>query len=163
MVIYSDVISDSYEWFNLLARAISWWLVVMAYEVWPTLLAVNPLCQNLAMCQYLENPFLTFSKPLGCYNMEYPSKNHLKLIKCHLPITVFVDHIILKFCTEHGSDTAVLCTKFQNDMTNEKSVMVKTRFDEIWIYDEFWRDILYCNNPQMWHFSWWLAADNMSC
>ena len=27
--------------------------------------------------------------------------------------------IILKFCTEHGSDTAVLCAKFQNDWTTK--------------------------------------------
>ena len=32
----------------------------------------------------------------------------------------FSCQIILKICTEDGSDTAVLCTKFQNDLTNEK-------------------------------------------
>ena len=31
--------------------------------------------------------------------------------------------IILKFCTEHGSITAVLCAKFQNDFTKEINVM----------------------------------------
>ena len=31
--------------------------------------------------------------------------------------------IILKFWTEHGSDTAMLCTKFQNDWGTEMDVM----------------------------------------
>ena len=31
--------------------------------------------------------------------------------------------IILKFCTEHSIDTAVLCTKFQNNWTAESDVM----------------------------------------
>ena len=31
---------------------------------------------------------------------------------------LFISYLIaLKFCTEHGSDTAVLCAKFQNDWT----------------------------------------------
>ena len=29
----------------------------------------------------------------------------------------------MKFCTEHGSYTAVLCTKFQNDWLKEMCVM----------------------------------------
>ena len=32
----------------------------------------------------------------------------------------FICHIVLRVCTEHGSDTAVLCTKFQNDLTTEQ-------------------------------------------
>ena len=36
--------------------------------------------------------------------------------------------INLKFCTEHGSDTAVLCAKFQNDLTTEQYVMGKQIF-----------------------------------
>ena len=31
--------------------------------------------------------------------------------------------IILKFCTEHSSDTAVLCAKFQIDWTTVMDVM----------------------------------------
>ena len=31
--------------------------------------------------------------------------------------------IILKFCTEHGSDTAMLCAKFQNDWATEMDVV----------------------------------------
>ena len=31
--------------------------------------------------------------------------------------------IILTFCTEHGSDTAMLCAKYQNDWTAETDIM----------------------------------------
>ena len=34
-----------------------------------------------------------------------------------------MSQFILKFCTEHGSDTAVLCAKFQNDFKIELDVM----------------------------------------
>ena len=40
--------------------------------------------------------------------------------------------IILKFCTEHGSNTAVLCAKFQNDWMIETDGMDErdfTRFE----------------------------------
>ena len=30
---------------------------------------------------------------------------------------------VLKFCTEHGSITAVLCANFQNDLTTEVNAM----------------------------------------
>ena len=47
--------------------------------------------------------------------MGYHSETHLEL-KSH--VILFADNlllkspIVLKFCTEHGSDTAMLCTKF---------------------------------------------------
>ena len=37
---------------------------------------------------------------------------------------VFVK-LFLKFCKEHGNDIAMLCSKFQNDLTNEKKPWVK--------------------------------------
>ena len=50
--------------------------------------------------------------------MEYLSEMHLK-IKSHEVLfahTLFRDcPIILKFSTEHGNDTAVLCAKFDID------------------------------------------------
>ena len=59
-------------------------------------------------------------------NMGYPSETHLKPksreisfahnLLCGYPI-------VITFCTEHGSDTAVLCAKFQNDWTTETDVM----------------------------------------
>ena len=55
-------------------------------------------------------------------NIGYPSETYLKL-KCR---EILFDHNIrfncpigLKFCTEHGSDTAVLCAKFQSDQSTE--------------------------------------------
>ena len=33
--------------------------------------------------------------------------------------------MVLKFCTEHGSITAVLCAKFQNHLANEIGFMDK--------------------------------------
>ena len=49
-------------------------------------------------------------------NIACPSETHLKL-KSHeisfVHIISFNCPISLKFCTEHGSDTAVLCAKFQ--------------------------------------------------
>ena len=48
-------------------------------------------------------------------------------IKSHescLPKPFFHNYlIILKFCTEHGSDTAMLCAKFLNDWATERNVM----------------------------------------
>ena len=37
------------------------------------------------------------------------------LVKTYLSVAP----IVLKFCTEHGSNTAVPCAKFQNDFTAE--------------------------------------------
>ena len=64
-------------------------------------------------------------------NIGYPSEPHLKLksheisfvhnICCDCPIG-------LKFCTEHGSDTVVLCTKFQSNRSTEAWVMGKRYF-----------------------------------
>ena len=51
-------------------------------------------------------------------NIGYPYETHPKL-KCHEISFVHKircrSPIVLKFCTEHGSDTAVLCAKFQNN------------------------------------------------
>ena len=65
-----------------------------------------------------------------CY-IGYPSETHLKLKSCEIS---FVHNIHLncpmglKFCTEHGSDTAVLCAKFQTDRWTEAWVMSKRDF-----------------------------------
>ena len=48
-------------------------------------------------------------------NIGYPSEIHLKLKSRENPFThniCRISPIILKFCIEHGSDTAVLCAKF---------------------------------------------------
>ena len=45
-------------------------------------------------------------------------------VQCFLPICP----IVLKFCTEHGSDTAVLCIKFQDDCATERDVIDEQDF-----------------------------------
>ena len=56
----------------------------------------------------------------------------------------FSSQVILKFYTEHGSATAVLCVKFRNDLITEMSVM------DLWAFrlSQVLDDILYCNNQQ---------------
>ena len=59
-------------------------------------------------------------------NIGYLSGAHFKPKSCEISFArnLFLGYsIILKFCTEHGSDTAVLCAKFQNDWMNETDVM----------------------------------------
>ena len=61
----------------------------------------------------------------------YQSETHLKL-KSHK--ILFVHNIclrcpiVLKFCTEYGSDTAVLCAKFQDDWIIDTAVMEEQDF-----------------------------------
>ena len=71
----------------------------------------------------------------SCYNIGYPSETHRRLKSCEILFVhnlSFSSPIILKFCTEHGSITAVHCANFQNDCTNEVDVIDKqvyTRFE----------------------------------
>ena len=59
----------------------------------------------------------------GSYNTDNPSETRHKSreisfshnIQSHFPI-------ILKFCTERDSHTAVLCAKFQNDRTSKEEI-----------------------------------------
>ena len=72
---------------------------------------------------------------LGYYwalcNMGHPCQTHLKHesreISFAHKISLF-SPIVLKFCTEHGSDTAVLCAKFQKDWTAESGVKDERNF-----------------------------------
>ena len=70
----------------------------------------------------------------------YPSETHLKLKSCK---NSFVHNICfncpigLKCCTEHGSDTAVLCAKFQRDRSTETWVMGKRDLSLRWISDGY--------------------------
>ena len=52
--------------------------------------------------------------------------------------------IILKFCTKHGSFTAMLCAKFQNDLVMRNKLWVNSISQEIW--DEFQSNILDCHS-----------------
>ena len=61
--------------------------------------------------------------------------------------------IILKFCTEHGSITAVLCANFQNDLATEIGILgvqVSAKFE---FKMSSWMNIPYYNGPheaQLW-------------
>ena len=55
---------------------------------------------------------------------------------------------MLHFCTEHGSITAMLCAKLQNDLTPEMDVMDEQDFARHKFNLEFWKDLLYCNSLQ---------------
>ena len=58
--------------------------------------------------------------PGGCYNTGYPSLRNSSQGQMLFPHNLFlICSVIVNFCTEHGSDTAMLCAKFQNDLTNE--------------------------------------------
>ena len=61
--------------------------------------------------------------PEPANNEEIPSQIRIKL-KAHNIDFVYYIHVDcpigLKFCTEHGSDTAVLCGNVQNDWATEK-------------------------------------------
>ena len=72
---------------------------------------------------------------VACSDVEYPSEIHPKFKSCSISFVHnihFSCSIILRFCTEHGSITAVLCVKFQNDWATGKRIMGKwdfTRFE----------------------------------
>ena len=67
----------------------------------------------------------------GVCNMGYTSETHFKLKSREISFvhnTRFNCPIILKLCTEHGSDTAVLCAIFQNDWKLDMAVMNEQDF-----------------------------------
>ena len=67
----------------------------------------------------------------GYNNIDDPSENHFKLKSRKVSFFYNIHctpRIFLKFCTEHGSDTAVLCAKFQKNPSNRKESMGKRDF-----------------------------------
>ena len=77
---------------------------------------IQPSCYNKRRLRW----FVKRTHPRGLCNIGYPSETHLKPIshKISCAHNVFSGClIVLKFYTEHGSDTAVLWAKFQNDWT----------------------------------------------
>ena len=80
----------------------------------------------------------------GCCNIKYPSETHPKLESREISfehILLLNRAIVLKFCTEHGSITAVVCANFHNDLTTEMDVLDErdfARFEYIrWISDGY--------------------------
>ena len=97
------------------------------------------------------------------YNIGYPCKNHLKLKyhqNWHIHI-LFNCQIVLKFFTEHNSETALLYEKIQNNLATAEYVMSEWDFHEIWLlhwYPMIQQPIgflLYCLRPvaaqAIWH------------
>ena len=75
----------------------------------------------------------------GCNSGNY-HKYIFKLNSCQISFTnnmKFSCLIILKFVTKHGSDTAVLCDKFQNDWTTEKIDVEEQDFMIFWFTMNF--------------------------
>ena len=55
-----------------------------------------------------------------CFNIGYHLETHLKpkSLKISFACNIHIScRIILEFCTVHGSIIAMLCEKFQNDLT----------------------------------------------
>ena len=66
-------------------------------------------------------------EPVGCCNMEYPPETYIKLKSREILFghnSLLICRIVLKFCTQHGSITAVLCANFQNDLTDEMHILI---------------------------------------
>ena len=65
-------------------------------------------------------------KPRVLCNIGYPSETHGKLKSREISFAhnLFINYpIVLNFCTVHGSITAVLCAKFQNDWTIARDII----------------------------------------
>ena len=77
---------------------------------------------------------LTHRSVTELYNIGYPTETHFKPKSRE---TLFVYNllrsyrIVLKFYTEHGSDIAILCAKFQSDSTTETDVIDKRDFARV--------------------------------
>ena len=97
------------------------------------------------------------SKPRVLCNMRYPSETHLKLQSREVSFAYHLFGnclIVLKYCTEHGSDTAVLCATFQNDWAGTGTdVMDRRDFARVEFKMCFGRisHFLYCKAHSMSH------------
>ena len=70
-------------------------------------------------------------KPMGCSNRGYPTEIHRKLKSCEISFAHKIYRscpIVLTFCTEDGSDTAMRCVKFQPDWGIDTDVMNERYF-----------------------------------
>ena len=74
---------------------------------------------------FITNPL---NGPGVLCNIGYPPETHLKTKSREISFAHnfrFNCPIVLKFCTEHGSDTAVPCAKFQNDWPLKHALSAK--------------------------------------
>ena len=89
-------------------------------------------------------------KELGVLcNMRHPSKTRLgpKSREVSFAHNLSLNYpLVLKFCTEHGSRTAVLCSKFQNNRTTDTHDMDEPDFTRLGLEMSFGR-ISYTAQP----------------
>ena len=117
-----------------------WDLMRFISEVWWYMAQISPGTQSIF---HASVPGLDRR---GCCHIKYPFKTRRKFHsrqKSFAHKLFFNCRICLRFCTEYGSDTAMLYTKFRNDLGNDMNI---TGEHEIWILNEFRWDIIYCNN-----------------
>ena len=89
---------------------------------------------------------------LWCAVISIPSETQHKLKSREISFvhdTNIISLIVLIFCTEYDSITAVPGTKHRNDWVIERYVMDKHDFTRFQFNTNFgfWRDIFYCNSP----------------
>ena len=86
-----------------------------------------------ATSQYLSQCWPWFILSYGVTRPQF------KCGKISFTHNLFVScQIVLKFYTEHGNDTAILCTQFRNDLTTEIGFMEEqdfVRFGLRWVSD----------------------------
>ena len=85
-----------------------------------------------------------YESSFGWCNLDIPPK----FICLYIYYSFLSCPIVLIFCTEHSSITAVLCAKLQNDWVTEIDIMDEQDFKRFWIWEEFQRATLYCNKSQ---------------
>ena len=114
-------------------------LMALFYQISVVAVFLNACCW---IGQFLKDSNMrTFAINVFAYHMlmvcnkKYPSQTHLKL-KSHKISFAYNIHlnnpIVLNFCTEHGSITAMLCAKFHNNWTTEIDIMDERHFTRFW-------------------------------
>ena len=79
---------------------------------------------------------LNYTGTLGLCNIGYSSQMHLKLESRKISFvhnTNFSCPIVLKFCTEHDSDTCRALCKISQRLSNCETSYGQIRFHEIWV------------------------------
>ena len=95
--------------------------------------------------------FLQFQESGIRHNMGKLSENLLELKSCKtllLHNIDFIYSIILKFCTRHNINIAILSAKCQNDWTMQDAFMERRNFVTFTFQMHFWWDFPYWNCPQ---------------
>ena len=108
------------------------------------------LCHNCAVCCVMLYGTMLWNLGVLC-NIGYLSETHLKPKSCEISFAcnLFINYpIVMTFCTEHASDTAMLCTNFQIDWTTEVDVMDEWDFVRFEFQISFRRISYIAQHPQ---------------